>query len=77
MTISVKYFGAIAEATGKDEEELTIDQQDINTLFDSINSRYDLNGIDYSIAVNKRIVNQNEAIQSNDEIALLPPFAGG
>ena len=31
----------------------------------------------FSIAVNKKIFSQNQAIDPSDEIALLPPFAGG
>ena len=31
----------------------------------------------FKIAVNQTIVAENEMINENDEIALLPPFAGG
>lgn len=30
-----------------------------------------------SIAINKKIVHHNAAIQSDDEVAVMPPFSGG
>ncbi len=36
-----------------------------------------ITALNYSIAVNKIIVNNNQALNDTDEIALLPPFSGG
>lgn len=36
-----------------------------------------LAGLSYAIAVDRRIVREDVALQGSEEIALLPPFAGG
>lgn len=77
MRISVKYFGIIAERTAKDIETFNFtDACDKNILRALIENKYNLEGIHYSIAINRKISN-NLSITENDEVALLPPFAGG
>lgn len=77
MRISVKYYGIIAERTAKDFETFNFsDACDKNILSALIENKYNLEGIHYSIAVNRQI-NENQIITENDEVALLPPFAGG
>lgn len=77
MKISVKYYGIIAERTARDFETFNCsDSCDINTLSALVENKYDLEGIHYSIAINRQI-NNNQLITENDEVALLPPFAGG
>ena len=36
-----------------------------------------LNVMNYKIAVNQTIVSSDLGLNNNDEIAILPPFAGG
>ena len=79
MPIVIKYFGAIAEATGLEEERLDIEEinTDISTLENFFKSKYDnINDLSFQVAVNQSIANEG-TLKDGDEIALLPPFAGG
>ncbi len=77
MKINVKFFGMIAEATGLNS--LAIHNiQDIDSLRKELCLIFPkLNNCNYVFAVNKKIVANNFQFSNADEIALLPPFAGG
>jgi molybdopterin synthase sulfur carrier subunit len=79
MKITLKYFGMIAEALAKQQEELAMEQnQTVSDLRNQLEKTYPkLKSIDYRIAVNQTLVESNYSIQSDSEVALLPPFAGG
>lgn len=80
MTITVKYFGLVADITQKKEEQLFIESEamTLNQLQSKLESKYpELKNTTYSFAVNQSLSQSNEALKNNDEIALLPPFAGG
>lgn len=78
MKLSVKYFGMIAEAIGKSEEQLEITENSVSGLDTFLKNKYaKLESINYKFAVNKALVEGIERLKENDEIALLPPFAGG
>jgi molybdopterin synthase sulfur carrier subunit len=79
MKITLKYFGMIAEALAKQQEELTVEQsQTVSDLRNQLEKTYPkLKSIDYRIAVNQTLVESNYSIQADSEVALLPPFAGG
>ena len=77
--ITVKYFGAIAEQTKRNEEEFSFSKNSLSVLLSDLTLKYALNELSFSVAVNQKMV-QNPAdysLKSNDVIALLPPFAGG
>ena len=76
---TIKYFGVIAEATQCSEEQMTIDGLSVSGLLELLNTKYDLKGVDVRVALNQSLVDQNseKTIGDNDELALLPPFAGG
>lgn len=77
MKIIVKLFGLVAEAAGSSSAELT-DVADSNSLIKKLNNDYPkLNNCQYSFAVNKIIATENINLKDGDEVALLPPFAGG
>jgi sulfur-carrier protein len=79
MTITIKYFGVIAEETGVNEEILNLDSQeyDVESLKNHCISKYSLTDTQ-SIRV---AVNQNLGafgpLKNGDEVAFLPPFSGG
>lgn len=79
MQVTVKYFGALAEQTGVREEVLNLEE--IGDRPDQLKShcinKYDL-AEDGSIqlAVNQ-VLNTSDPLQNGDEVAFLPPFAGG
>ena len=80
MTITVKYFGIIADFTKKKEEEFHLDEtlNTIQSLQSHLEKVYpEIKNTAYSFALNQKMTNQDATLQNQDEIALLPPFAGG
>ncbi len=79
MEIRVHYFGMIAENTGTNSEYITTPQpSDTKNLKMVLLEKYPiLEKLEFNIAVDQKLINQNTSISNNTEIALLPPFAGG
>ena len=78
MNVSVKYFGAIAEVTGTTEETLDLGEigNQVKKLKDFCESKYEIENLSYQLSVNKKLTEEGE-LKDGDEIAFLPPFAGG
>lgn len=77
MEINLISFGQVTDITGestmkisgaKDTDELTL------KLIEKFPS---LLSIKYSVAVNKKIIQENTELKNEDTVALLPPFSGG
>jgi molybdopterin synthase sulfur carrier subunit len=67
-----------AEASGKTEETVDFNHSSIVKLKEELINKYPkLENINFKIAVNHAIVDEKYALIGNEEIALLPPFAGG
>lgn len=79
MKIKVLYFGMIAEVLGKKEEEILFENsKELIDLPVYFNTRYEkLKGMKFTIAVNQEIKEKVIIDNSVNEIAILPPFAGG
>ena len=78
MPLTVKYFGMLAEATKCNEELLEVSNCTIKELTNRLLEHYPgLKEKNFKVAVNQSLVDENTLITNNDEIALLPPFAGG
>lgn len=80
MEITVKYFGIIVDITKKKEEVFLISEHcnTLNKLQSSIEIKYSkLLVVNYSVAINKLFANCDIELKDKDEVALLPPFAGG
>lgn len=79
ITIDIHYFGMVAEETGLDRESMEVDMGTRSMeLKKELNAKYPrLSRIPYRIAVNQEIVDDNFAIRTSCEVALLPAFAGG
>ena len=80
MIITVKYFGLVADITLKKEEQLFFESEakTLKQLQTKLEAQYpELKNTTYSFAVNQLLSQSNETLKNNDEIALLPPFAGG
>ena len=75
MILKLKYFGVVAEALNKEVDELDIDIVNVSELIDYFHSS--LSDIIFNVAVNHNLVDSNYQLKNNDEVALLPPFAGG
>ncbi|HQZ25042.1 MAG TPA: MoaD/ThiS family protein [Flavobacterium sp.] len=77
MEINLLAFGQIAEITGKSTWKMT-GIKDTNILIKNLEEQFPaLVKTNYSIAVNKKVIQENTAITDKDTIALLPPFSGG
>lgn len=79
MKVNVKYFGAIAEQTGTSEE--TLDLRSIGSELRDLKAycieKYKLaNDDSLQLAINEELNKEGE-LRDGDEVAFLPPFAGG
>lgn len=77
MPVQVIVFGQLTDILGKNP--ITIENvADTSELVEQLNQRYPaLATAPFIIAVDKQIVNGNTALEGNNTVALLPPFAGG
>ncbi|HPF11457.1 MAG TPA: MoaD/ThiS family protein [Flavobacteriaceae bacterium] len=77
MTLTVKYFGMLTEATHCSEEQVPFTSGAIFDLISMLIEKYpSLKGYDFQVAQENKLV-ALETDLSGGEIALLPPFAGG
>lgn len=75
--IKVLTFGQVADIINQPSFDMN-DVVDTNSLKLLLKEKYpQLKEIKYAIAVDKKIVNGNIAIQDKSVVALLPPFSGG
>lgn len=72
----VLLFGMIAERAGTPELELSAES--VSALRGRLRERVEgLDELVYAIAVDRRIVKDDMPLTGGEEIAVLPPFAGG
>ena len=77
MQVEVKYFGILAEITGCNTEQLVSSSLEIAGLKEALINKYpDFKNTDFRIAQNQELV-LDSALLTGQEIAVLPPFAGG
>lgn len=79
MTLTIKYFGLIAEKTGKREEVVNLDGEDfdVEAIKKFCFSKYKLQDMQaVQVAVNQSI-QRSGPLKNGDEVAFLPPYAGG
>lgn len=76
--IKLKFFGQLAEEAGCDEEEI-VNCFDLKQLKEDVRKRIpNLDEFSYAIALNQDLVKEeNRGLNDGDEVAFLPPFAGG
>ena len=75
--MKILLFGVLADTLGTSviETELT---SDTDILKNHLLNKFPLlNNYQFQLAINRELVNKNVPINFEDEIALLPPFAGG
>jgi len=77
MKIKVLLFGILAEKAGKDEMEVeNIESSDALTVH--LAAKYpSFADYKFRISVNHTLITGNKKFHEGDEVALLPPFAGG
>jgi molybdopterin synthase sulfur carrier subunit len=77
MTITILFFGQLAELAGLKETELA-DIYSTTEVMDYMKYHYpSLLGLSFAIAVNKKITGQPVELNDGDIVALIPPFSGG
>lgn len=68
-------FGNLSEIIGK---ETVADAKDTDALLTALKSQFPLLADrKILVAVNERVVKENLSLQSNDVVALMPPYSGG
>ena len=79
MKIKVLYFAQIAEITGISSEEIElVTGNSSNDLIALLEKKYpEIREQKYKLAVNQTLVQKDKTLKENEEVALLPPFAGG
>lgn len=80
MLVKIKYFGMLTELTKLTGETVNITAQNttIQELENRLISKYpSLLNSTYNIALNQKITDKKHLLNNGDELAFLPPFAGG
>jgi sulfur-carrier protein len=77
MGVKVLFFGVLTEVTGTACKHYF----DVKNLEDLKHRIFDdfpeIGHYNYRIAINNQIVDGDHELRSSDEVAYLPPFAGG
>ena len=77
MNITIKYFGQIAEVTELTNETISFSSHLVSDLITYLYTKYpELKNRCFKIAQNQELVSEETKL-TGDDIALLPPFAGG
>ena len=77
MKLQIKYFGLLSEITQRIEEEYLFKGETVEQLLNALEEKYPkLKNKTFRVAQNQTIVNNN-AIISENQIMLFPPFSGG
>lgn len=80
MKVFVKYFGLIKDETLLNEEliELKPNTSVQNFIKDKLITKYpSLSMIDFRIAINNELCENNQEISDEDNLSVLPFFSGG
>lgn len=74
--MDILLFGPIAEKAGA--SILRMEASSVNALRQALIARIpDLAHMRYAIAVDRQVVHEDHPLSGGEEIAVLPPFAGG
>lgn len=77
MKVKVLFFGVLTEVTGTSLKHYS-EVKDISDLKHRIYDDFpQVSHYDYRISLNNEIISNNCELKNDDEVALLPPFAGG
>lgn len=75
--LTIKAFGVLAEKLPEAEFRFPY-YKNTDELRAALYKSYPyLESLDFTLAVNKQIVQENTLLKDEEEIALLPPFSGG
>lgn len=75
--IKLIYFGSVMDITAISGETIEAPET-LEKLNAELLSRFPrLSGISYRFSINRQLITGDKPLKDDDEIALLPPFAGG
>ena len=79
MTVTVCYYGLLAERRGLADERVTSAASTPAVLYAELNAAHGLglSTADFRVAVNDEFVAWERQLSENDSIAFLPPMSGG
>lgn len=77
MEINVLFFGVLAEVTGYSHKHYRYIKSFGDLRLRIEDDFPEIVHYNYRIAVNNEIINADPVLNDRDEIALMPPFAGG
>ena len=79
MKLKLLFFGALTDVVSNQQYVTdVVDGTSVSTLDTSLKLKYpSLAGYKYKVAVNQKIVEGEHPLADGDEVAFLPPFAGG
>ena len=78
MQITVRYFAALREAKGCDEEAVEVARgTSVDGLYQQIFVASPLLGLPVMFAVNQAYVSAEHLLSEGDEVAFIPPLGGG
>ena len=79
MPITVLFFGSLTEVTQAERVELAgpaaLDVQALRLYIERLYPG--LTGKPYRVAINQEFSGEGDALRDGDEVAFLPPYAGG
>jgi len=77
MKVKVLFFGVLSEVTSTDCKHYT-DVKSVGDLNLRIQDDFpEVVNYNFRISLNNEIINNDPALNDGDEVALMPPFAGG
>ena len=77
MKVKVLLFGILSEKA-KASDIAFENVSDLNALLARIRVEYpEIKNMQHLVSINREVVKENKILNDGDEIALLPPFAGG
>lgn len=77
MNIKVKFFGQLADITGKTDMEVAEINSTDELTKKVISDFQRLKDLQFQVSVNKKLIQKNQELEPGSEVAFLPPFAGG
>ena len=77
MEIKVLFFGVLAEVTGTTFKHYGNVKSTSDLILRIQDDFPEIVHYNYRIAVNSSITDKDQSLKSGDEVALMPPFAGG
>lgn len=77
MKVKVLFFGILTDLVGSNSKEVD-DVENIRQLKSWLWKNYPkTKDMDFQVAINQNIIDGKVELKDGDEVALLPPFAGG